>query len=257
MKIIEKIEIRYFRSFEDDKVVIANLKDLNIFSGGNDSGKSNILRALNLFFNNEISPGIPFDIDRDLSLKREGELKGQDKPKKFVDITVHFKSQKTKLREERFSIKKRWNAFSQHSTTVYKDNIWQAEIFNLYKEPNIIKKFEGDEKYRWQRWKSINTFLNKIFFFYIPAVKDEKFYAHLYSRLLTKIRENELIREAGSSEKIFSTIEQLEKLINTHTSLLLTGINGISTRFSTPERLEDFFSAFDLNTKDPGAEIDW
>ena len=33
----------------------------------------------------------------------------QDKPKKFVDITLHFKSQKTKLREERFSIKKRWS----------------------------------------------------------------------------------------------------------------------------------------------------
>ena len=69
MQIIEKIEIKHFRSFDggknQDKVHIENLQDLNIFSGANDSGKSNILRALNLFFNNEISPGLKFNIERD------------------------------------------------------------------------------------------------------------------------------------------------------------------------------------------------
>jgi AAA15 family ATPase/GTPase len=71
MKIIEKIEIKHFRSFdggaEEPKVEVLDLKDINIFSGTNDSGKSNILRALNLFFNNEISPGVSFDLERDLS----------------------------------------------------------------------------------------------------------------------------------------------------------------------------------------------
>jgi len=49
MKIIEKIEIRHFRSFDggvgQTKVEVVDLKDINIFSGANDSGKSNILRA--------------------------------------------------------------------------------------------------------------------------------------------------------------------------------------------------------------------
>ncbi len=71
MNIIEKIEIKHFRSFDggkdQEKVKIDNLKDLNVFSGANDSGKSNVLRALNLFFNNEISPGIQFDKNRDFS----------------------------------------------------------------------------------------------------------------------------------------------------------------------------------------------
>ena len=52
MNIIEKIEIKIFRSFGNrvkEKVEIVNVKDLNIISGANDSGKSNILRALNLF----------------------------------------------------------------------------------------------------------------------------------------------------------------------------------------------------------------
>ena len=125
---IEKVEISYFRSFDDNKTVIADIKNLNIFSGANDSGKSNILRALNLFFNGEISPGVPFDINRDLSINRENVVKNQTKPKRFVDITVYFKGSKTKLRDEHFSIKKRWNADSKHSTTVYQDKNWQAEI---------------------------------------------------------------------------------------------------------------------------------
>ena len=49
MNLIASIEISYFRSFSEI-VKITNCKDLNIFSGKNDSGKSNILRALNLFF---------------------------------------------------------------------------------------------------------------------------------------------------------------------------------------------------------------
>ena len=48
--VIKKIEISNFRSIHHQ---IIDCKELNIFSGLNDSGKSNILKALNLFFNNE------------------------------------------------------------------------------------------------------------------------------------------------------------------------------------------------------------
>ena len=50
MEIIKSIEITNFRSF---KKATKKLKpsELNIFVGQNDQGKSNLLRALNLFFN--------------------------------------------------------------------------------------------------------------------------------------------------------------------------------------------------------------
>ena len=67
MKIIERIELKYFRSFGEKNVKITDLKDLNIFSGSNDVGKSNVLRALNLFFNDEINIGEKFDLKKDLS----------------------------------------------------------------------------------------------------------------------------------------------------------------------------------------------
>lgn len=49
MKIINKIVISKFRSFGEN--VEIDCSDVNVFSGGNDSGKSNIIKALNLFFN--------------------------------------------------------------------------------------------------------------------------------------------------------------------------------------------------------------
>ena len=51
MDIISKIEIKHFRSFDggkdQPKIRIEELKDINVFSGSNDSGKSNVLRAIN------------------------------------------------------------------------------------------------------------------------------------------------------------------------------------------------------------------
>lgn len=252
---IEKVEISYFRSFDDNRTVIADIKNLNIFSGANDSGKSNILRALNLFFNGEISPGVPFDINRDLSINRENVVKNQTKPKRFVDITVYFKGSKTKLRDEHFSIKKRWNADSKHSTTVYQDKNWQAEIYNLYREPNITKKFKEEEKYKGQREKSVNRILNSIFFFYVPAVKDERFYAHLYSKLLSKIQKNESSHKSKDL-KMVKAISDLEKLINEQTKDLLDGIEDLKTNFSVPAKLEDFFATFDLKTREITSDAD-
>lgn len=49
MQCIDKIEISKFRSFGEDNVIECG--KLNVFSGSNDSGKSNIIKALNLFFN--------------------------------------------------------------------------------------------------------------------------------------------------------------------------------------------------------------
>ena len=64
MKIIREIEIRKFRSIKTC-VKDLNCTNLNIFVGQNDNGKSNILRALNLFFNGETDIGRPFRFDDD------------------------------------------------------------------------------------------------------------------------------------------------------------------------------------------------
>jgi predicted ATP-dependent endonuclease of OLD family len=59
---IRSIHIENFRSI---KSLDAQLADLTISVGKNDCGKSNILRALNLFFNNETNPGSEFSFQED------------------------------------------------------------------------------------------------------------------------------------------------------------------------------------------------
>ncbi len=68
MKNIARIEIQYFRSIYWAN--ITDLSDLNIFTGKNDVGKSNVLRALNLFFNNSIIDETKFDFQENFNKLR-------------------------------------------------------------------------------------------------------------------------------------------------------------------------------------------
>ncbi|HOW24503.1 MAG TPA: AAA family ATPase [Bacteroidales bacterium] len=84
MKIIDSIEIQFYRSLKDCR--IENLKDLNIFSGKNDSGKSNIIKALDLFFNTK-KTAFQFDYNKErLQEVRKQSIKG----KQFISIKIHF-----------------------------------------------------------------------------------------------------------------------------------------------------------------------
>lgn len=55
------IRIKNFRSIRNAYI---NLDRMNIFVGLNDVGKSNILKALNLFFNNNTDYDTKFDFDK-------------------------------------------------------------------------------------------------------------------------------------------------------------------------------------------------
>lgn len=166
MKIIEKIEIKYFRSFADKKVEIIDLKDVNIFSGANDSGKSNILRVLNLFFSREkeIDFYQKLDFEKDFSKQRAKELKKQRKAKTFIEIGILFHPQK-----------------KEFDSKVLGNNFWISKRF--YRDDEKIYFQKIDEKIRREAKakikSSITTFLNKIHFQYVPAIKDENFFNYL------------------------------------------------------------------------------
>ena len=84
MKIIEQINIQYYRSIKDEKV--KSVSELNIFSGKNDVGKSNVLKALDLFFNkNETNFLEDFNKER-LQEVRQESVKG----KQFIKIQIAF-----------------------------------------------------------------------------------------------------------------------------------------------------------------------
>jgi len=66
MKLLS-IEISNYRSIK--RKVTINEKNSKFFAliGANNLGKSNILRAINLFFNNEVEAGVPFNPEVDIA----------------------------------------------------------------------------------------------------------------------------------------------------------------------------------------------
>jgi len=85
MQVIKRIEIQYFRSIYN--IVIKDFSDLNMLSEKNDVGKSNILKALNLFFNNEVESGKEFIFADNFNLSRLQEVrKDSVKGKQFIKL---------------------------------------------------------------------------------------------------------------------------------------------------------------------------
>jgi len=105
---IDSIEIWYFRSIFNLK--LRSLKDLSVFSGRNDCGKSNVLKALNLFFNNQTDWQKPFNFFTDFSQKRLEQARATVKGKQFVRVEVTFlrgdRSQNSL--PEKFTVTRTW-----------------------------------------------------------------------------------------------------------------------------------------------------
>src|SRR5438477_12282095 len=83
MIIIRDVEVSRFRSIRD--ATLANLGDFSVLAGLNNSGKSNFLRALNLFFTGSPEPRLGFELARDFY---RGERSA--KKKKRITVSVHF-----------------------------------------------------------------------------------------------------------------------------------------------------------------------
>lgn len=107
---IERIEIQYFRSIY--KVIISKTQRLNVFTGKNDVGKSNVLKALNLFFNNCVQSDGDYTFENNYNFKRLEEVrKNTIKGKQFIQIKITFRrgKQYEKTLPETFTVTKKWN----------------------------------------------------------------------------------------------------------------------------------------------------
>ncbi len=249
MDIIEKIEIKHFRSFdggkEQEKVRIDNLKDLNIFSGANDSGKSNVLRALNLFFNNEISPGIQFDKDRDFSkivaLRFDKEVEERKAKQKSKQLIEELKD--VRRSDEVISIKLFFN--NEKNQRGLPKSFW---IARLYSQKN---NFAGEYVYQTDLRGNaqVTNFLNNFKFEYVPAIKDKLFFNYLFEKLQKHLFE----KESKNKENKFATSSrQFNEMLTTETKELFSKFqlsSGVDANFYIPSTLVDFFRTLSVITE--------
>ena len=158
MKIIDSITIRYFRSVYT--LNIGQCEDITIVSGRNDVGKSNILKALNLFFCQQSDYLHNFDFVEDYSNIRRDEVKKDTiRGQQFISISIRF------LRGNRmenslppsFSVTKRWDMHSSECKMT-SDVLARMEQFSKKQGKKFSEKTTNT---------SLSTFLNRIRYIYV------------------------------------------------------------------------------------------
>lgn len=230
MKYIEKVEIRFFRSIKDSK--IENLKDLNIFSGKNDSGKSNILKALDLFFNTQKSV-FQLDYNKErLQEVRRDSIKG----KQFISVKVHFLNP---------------GGFNTLPDKFYLMRTWDRTGVMIGDKHNLKQLFDA-KKIKTTNFNrclgGLTTYLNRIRYTYVPAVKDEKFFFYLLELLQQVLFE----KSKKGKNRIDSVTEQFNNELNQITETLsaeFQKISGISSTLNFPTEISELFQRLIIDTE--------
>jgi predicted ATPase len=229
------IEIAYFRSIH--KVRLRGMSDLVVLAGRNDVGKSNILKALNLFFNNQTDWNTPFDFQRDFSRKRLVEVRKETiKGKQYVQIKIGFErgNRYDKSLPQRFTVTRTW----------YRDSLIPATRSSLqrqFAEGNVPAKSLD------RALASLQRYLNTVRFEYVPAIKDQQFFTYMLGLLQDRILG---IRE-GESE-VGDAVHQLNDTVTREAEALHAEFNrvtGVQADIRLPEQLSGLFRAFAVATK--------
>ena len=154
MNLIKRIEIKHFRSIHE--IVIDGLSDINVFSGLNDVGKSNVIKALNLFFNDQVDWQTNLDFDQDLN-SWHAHMAPHRHDKKNIIVRVEFRRPKSRyksVKSDTFWIQREWD---NDNTSQPLSSSW-GKGWNSKAEPN------------WN--KGLTFFLKQCEFHYVPAVRD-------------------------------------------------------------------------------------
>lgn len=212
-KIINKIVISGFRSIDNETI---SASDINIFSGTNDSGKSNILRALNLFFNSQSDFQKSLKFYDDYNKVSFARATMSAKMKQQIKIRVYF------------------NIPHSYKSLVSEKEVFLERSFDRY--GNRTEKYSNDDK-RAQITRLINT----INYIYIPALKGES----VLEYLLALIGEYQLIDQ----ENIETLNQQINKKTEDLSELLRISKIPIGTTFGLPVFLSDFWQRLAVETE--------
>lgn len=215
MIIIKSIHIKNFRSIVDETI---ELKDFNCFVGKNDSGKSNVLKALNLFFNGETDYDSKLNFDEDYS---QFAKRGQKQAREILielEIVVPESFKESGIKKW----KKVWR-----KDGIHKDNT--SDLFS-----------QGSRGL---------TYLSRMTYFYIPAVKSTEHFKGLLSRVyssMTQAADGEL---KHLNEEYSISLQKLTGNLTTQIGSLL----GLKSAIQMPSNLNVLFRDLTFSTSDDNA----
>ncbi|SFL65445.1 AAA domain-containing protein, putative AbiEii toxin, Type IV TA system [Loktanella salsilacus] len=170
---IRRIQIKNFRSIKN---LDLEVDDLAIFVGDNDSGKSNILRALNLFFNDRIEGTEPLDFERDYNKFALTNQRARE-----IEVTLTFE-----LPE---------NYHARNGERAIWRKKWRSEGLRELRDWAGVRESQnrrGRTKWTENKFTSrskVPALLSRVEFEYIPAIRGKDYLRSLRGRIFKVISE--------------------------------------------------------------------
>lgn len=214
---ITSIAIKDFRSIASAEV---DANWITSFVGSNDAGKSNVLRALNLFFNGEVDRGERFDFSRDFNQFAVERVRKVPQ----VEITLKFQLPDGYIREG------------------YPEQIEWTKVWRRDGQASRLEQrsYVGGEGFPPR--SKIPAQLDRIVYTYVPAIKDRAFFADLQGRLydvLSTVAEKPLKESADRFEA------QLQAQVNELMVAIKAGLSSDS-KMRLPSNLREIFESLEI-----------
>lgn len=228
------MRIHGLRSIEDQS--IQDTSNLTSFVGKNSSGKSNVLRAMNLFFNHEIEPNKALNFARD-----HFERVPRKRQKKRIRISVDFELPPT------FHLRKEFSSLTKFGGEFTITREWELDqlrnpVDGIYIEKNGTQVKNTSDAAR--------QFLGLILFRYIP---NRSIPADILKEESQEIANSIFVRMKGDTHGA-ALLEQLEAaagrmLEQASTSLQRSGAPLEKVSVSTPASIGEMLSMTGFRAK--------
>ncbi|BCV41355.1 ATP-dependent nuclease [Shewanella algae] len=222
---IRQITITNFRSIRKETF---STEEITTFVGRNDAGKSNLLRALNLFFNGKTDADTAYNFQADFNINATV----QQRKAKEIKVELVLKLPRSYRKSDK-------------PDTVYWSRTWRTDGFHdeVQQHCEMISGRVINKKNFPQRSK-IPNLLKSINYIYIPAIKDANFFRDLQGQLYDVL--------ATSSERgLHASANNFEQEINVHISELMGEIDATfansNNEVKLPQNLRGIFGALEFN----------
>ena len=218
---IKKISIKNYRSIANFSIDCSNI---TCFVGNNDAGKSNVLRALNLFFNDKTDDLLGFDFSREFNQFAVTP----EKKAKEISVELLIELPHTYRR-------------SEYPENVIWKKVWRA---NGYHDAGSYRHYE--DKRHFPRNSRVPLLLDRITYNYVPAIKDKLFFTDLQGQLydvLSQVAEKDL-RESASKFEI-EIQGQVKDLLSS-----VSDVFKSESFMRLPENLRQVFENLEFNNVD-------
>lgn len=212
MVVLKRIHIKNFRSIVDATI---ELDDFNFFVGKNDSGKSNVLKAINLFFNERTDYDTPFNFAVDYS--------------KFAKRSIH------QAKEIMIALDVQMPATFKDGGIKTWTKIWRKE--GLYID-NATELFSRGTKG--------TTFLSRIKYMYVPAIKSADYFKYLLSQVYDSMTEVADSALKDLNKKYSSELQEITHGLSEN----LQNVLHMRSDIQMPRELSTLFKDLSFSTTD-------